>query len=365
MKDRLWNKKNMGLLFLVIVILLTVIIYLFNVKNNLSNNNDSKVNHKTEFKKENLEFFDDYLKPFQLCASNNIEGDNLNTKENYAQFVASYYIINNSDNNEYKINVNKKEVNNLLNKYFGEKYDNLELTKETYKIINNGNSYDITWKPYECGNTAYKIKDAKYNDTSVTVTYDIVDLDYVVGTKTITLKYEDNNYHVKSIKYDRKVVMGAYQTKEFFEDYLLPFNTCESNIIQGSIYNEDDIQRIVAFYYMLKNINSNSYKVSISKEEANQIVNMYFGNKSINLVGSKEGYTITEVNGNYEISWLARGCGYNKYVIKERNFDDSDIEIVYDIVDTMQNNKVIGSKILKLKYEDNHFRIKNITTKTN
>lgn len=365
MKDRLWNKKNIILLAIITVILLGVIIYLFNIKNNLSNNNELKGNQVTDFKKENLDFFEDYLKPFQLCDSNNIEGDNLNTKDNYAQFVASYYIIKNLDKTTYKVTATKNEVNELLNKYFGEKYDNLELNKETYKITNNDNSYDITWKPHGCGNTAYKIKDFKYNNTSVTVTYDIVDLDYVVGTKTITLKYEDNNYHVKSIKYDRKVAMGAYQTKEFFDEYLLPFNTCESNIIQGNEYNDEDVQKIVAFYYMLKNINNNSYKVNVPKNEVNQIVNMYFGNESVNLVGSKEGYTIKDAKDNYEISWLARGCGYNKYVIKERNFDGNDIEIVYDIVDSMQNNKVIGTKIFKLKYEDNHFRIKNITTKNN
>lgn len=189
-----------------------------NNKQNKNNTNNTKEDNSITIKKENKEYFDNYLKIFLPSGSANNFKRTINefSDQDISTYLLFYYssLANNGEisaveqNGTYSYDVTKKQLDDVVYKYFGKKEYNLILSDSRTGIRKLENDmYQIFW--YATGWTSPEATNiaVNYNGSEVTVEYKLTnDIygSYGENSKlTFNLLYNDGNYNIKSILYDK------------------------------------------------------------------------------------------------------------------------------------------------------------------
>lgn len=369
------NKKTITVCAVILIILLIIILIIVNIKDSKTNSsiNEEKT-QKIEFKKENKEFFDEYLKQFQNVYGKGIGYNGKLTNEDYSKFVVLYFYDELNDPATYTFTVSKNKVDDLMNKYFGVTDYKIATISDFFTIDNYNNTYKITINPIDYGYDVFKIKSVQYDNKDVIVKYNIyryeIDDKNLVGEKIFKLKYEYNNYHIKSIKSEynseyknsnnnnNKTI--TKESKEFFTNYLSAFQFCDGNSLKNIPSFDRSYGPFVSMYYINKNKDNNINEISVPENEVYDLLHKYFGASPETFRVEKEWYSINKVGTNFVIKWKSVGCGYTEYKIKSVEYNGNIITVVYDIYNGVEKPEITGQKTFTLEYIDGDYRVKNI-----
>ena len=185
--------------------------------NNQNNEQNNNGNTNTTIKEESKEFFDEYLKVFlpSGSASNFLRNINKFNDKDISIYLLFYYSsLNNSgkisaveDRGNYTYDITKEEIDAVVYKYFGIKDYNVVVSsgRDGIRKLENG-KYQVYW--FATGWMAPTATNTmvKYNGNKVVVEYKLIETynDYKDdGKLTFNLVYNDGNYNVISVIYEK------------------------------------------------------------------------------------------------------------------------------------------------------------------
>lgn len=178
--------------------------------------NEGNSDKQEEINKEDSAYFDEYLKVFLPSGSANNFKKTINefSDDDISNYLFFYYI-SLAKNNDidpkltdgiYTYNISKDEIDKVAYKYFGIKdYNAVVSTGRTgIRKLDNG-EYQVYW--FATGWMADSATNTlvKYDGNNVVVEYKLInsETEEETGNLTFNLVYNDGNYNVKSIVYDK------------------------------------------------------------------------------------------------------------------------------------------------------------------
>lgn len=178
--------------------------------------NEGNSDKQEEIKKEDSAYFDEYLKVFLPSGSANNFKKTINefSDDDISNYLFFYYI-SLAKNNDidpkltdgiYTYNISKDEIDKVAYKYFGIKDYNVVVStgRTGIRKLDNG-EYQVYW--FATGWMADNATNTlvKYDGNNVVVEYKLInsETEEETGNLTFNLVYNDGNYNVKSIVYDK------------------------------------------------------------------------------------------------------------------------------------------------------------------
>lgn len=178
--------------------------------------NEGNSDKQEEIKKEDSAYFDEYLKVFLPSGSANNFKKTINefSDDDISNYLFFYYI-SLAKNNDidpkltdgiYTYNISKDEIDKVAYKYFGIKDYNVVVStgRTGIRKLDNG-EYQVYW--FATGWMADSATNTlvKYDGNNVVVEYKLInsETEEETGNLTFNLVYNDGNYNVKSIVYDK------------------------------------------------------------------------------------------------------------------------------------------------------------------
>ena len=219
------EKKNTGLVIWVIILSVLVIglvVYIVYDKTISESNNDvlengeqEQINNSEKFEQKDKTYFDEYLSYFlpNASAGNFIKSIDNFTSEEITTYLHFYYLgkCNSGELHPTETqdmvyyNVSKKDMDQVVDKYFGNvKYEIIEKqdTRSGIKKLSE-DEYQVYWFA-----TGWLVPQAtnigvNYDGTNVEVKYSLTFENKNEGILIFNLSYNNGNYQVKSIKYEK------------------------------------------------------------------------------------------------------------------------------------------------------------------
>ena len=211
-------KKNIVIIILsVLVVVLGCTLGYLLINKDVNTKSTKETNEIVEEQNETIDqkdedYFNEYLKVFLGCNGTKVSRNTENfNDDDIFYFVTNYYTLKHlsddiqSNSGEYEYIVSKKEVDEIVYKYFNKKNYNIEKSENIYTIKSEDDNYIISWSAVGCFYTLYKDIKVEYNGLEVTVSYNeyntLPEIEANGNKLIFHLKYNNGEYNIIKIEY--------------------------------------------------------------------------------------------------------------------------------------------------------------------